>query len=63
MLEKLGHPLRRHLQAPLTVLEVLLPLVPILAGLLYHHLHLVRMESVEHLKEEVPLGELVVPIG
>ena len=63
MLEELVDPLRRHLQAPLPVLEVLLPRVAPRTRLLDHALHLVRMERVEHLEEEVPLRELVVPVG
>ena len=60
VLEQLVDPLRWHHQAPLPVLKVLLTLVSSLAGLLYHHLHLVGMEGVQHLKEEVAFGKLVV---
>ena len=63
MLEELVDPLRRHLQAPLPVLEVLLPRVAPRAGLFDHALDLIWMERVEHLEEEVPLWELVVPVG
>ena len=63
MLEQLINPLRRHHQAPLPVLEVLLTCVAPRTGLLDHALHLVRMESIQHLEEEIPLWELVVPVG
>ena len=45
------------------VLEVLLTCVTPRTGLLDHTLHLVRMESIQNLEEEVPLWELVVPVG
>jgi len=61
--KKLVDPLRWHHQAPLPILEILLAFIAVLAGLLYHHLHLVRMESIQHFKEEIPLWELVVPVG
>ena len=63
MLEQLVYPLRWHHQAPLPILEVLLTRVAPLASLLDHALHLVRMESVQHLEKEIPLWELVVPVG
>jgi len=47
----------------LPVLEVLLTCVTPRTGLLDHALHLVRMESIQNLEEEVPLWELVVPVG
>ena len=62
MLEKFVDPLRRHHQAPLPVLEVLLTYVAPRAGLLNHALHLVRMESIQHLEEEIPLWKLIVPV-
>jgi len=60
VLKQLVDPLRWHHQAPLPVLKVLLTLVSSLAGLLYHHLHLVGMKGVQHLKEKVAFGKLVV---
>ena len=63
MLEQLVYPLRWHHQAPLPILEVLLTRIAPLASLLDHALHLVRMESVQHLEKEIPLWELVVPVG
>ena len=53
-------PLRRHHDAPLPVLEVLLALVPSLAGLLNHLLDPVRMERVQHFEEEVAFREAIV---
>ena len=63
MLEQLVYPLRWHHQAPLPILEVLLTRIAPLASLLDHALHLVRMESIQHLEEEIPLWKLVVPVG
>ena len=45
------------------ILEVLLALVAILAGLLDHRLDLVGMERVEHLEEEVAFRKLIVVVG
>ena len=56
MLEQLVHPLWRHHQAPLPVLEILLALVAHLAGLIDHALNLVGMQRIQHLEEEVAFG-------
>ena len=60
MPEEFVDPLRRHHDAPLSILEVLLALVPSLAGLLYHLLDPVRMERVENFEEEVAFWKAVV---
>ena len=62
MFEELVDPIRRHHDTPLPVLEVLLALVPPLAGLLDHVLDPVGMERVEHLEEEVAFWEAVVVV-
>ena len=63
MLEELVDPIRRHHDAPLPVLEVLLALVPPLAGLLDHVLDPIRMERVQHFEEEVAFRIGVVEVG
>ena len=63
MLKELVDPLRRHHQAPLPVLEIFLALVATLTGLFDHCLDFVRMERVEHLKEEVAFRKLIVVFG
>ena len=63
MLEELVYPLRRHHHAPLTILQVLLALVPSLAGLLDHIFNSVWMERVQHLEEEVAFREAIVIVG
>ena len=56
VLEQLVHPLWRHHQTPLPVLEILLALVAHLAGLIDHALNLVGMQRIQHLEEEVAFG-------
>ena len=63
VLEQLVHPFRRHDEAPLPVLEVLLALVARFACLFDHALDFFRMECVQDLEEEVAFWELVVPVG
>ena len=63
VLEQLVHPFRRHDEAPLPVLEVLLALVARFACLLDHALDFFRMERVQHLEKEVAFRELVIPVG
>ena len=60
MPEEFIDPLRRHHDAPLTVLEVLLALVSSLAGLFNQLLDAVRMERVENFEEEITFRKAVV---